>query len=289
MLPPLLLSCFLPPCGVAVHRHPRSPTGDGARPPAFWPPPPSLASSHSSLHAHTIATRTAVRLCNPPKAPNMYRERPTSRRTFGPGVVDPRLRLTSLESSSYEHQPQIRPDLATAGKTLRIVQGQYVGQRRLRPHALHCPARSSADFFRPSSSVRGHSTDAIIHCLDQLHRTAALPGRDWDCILYLFAKLGLEHRGSRVPILFTSPRVVLINSVRTDTCVPSSQHHQILRTSRLRCRIGYNDCGQAARFGQLVRSMRSRIRLRRSTPPSIVGWPSAPRAPTADHSCTQAE
>ncbi len=43
MQPWLVLSWFLPRCDVAVHRHPRSPTGDAARPPAFVPPPPRLA------------------------------------------------------------------------------------------------------------------------------------------------------------------------------------------------------------------------------------------------------
>src|ERR1035437_10984344 len=60
---PLLGLWFLPPCDVAVHRHPRSPTGDAARRPAFVPPPPRLASSHSFLRVHTIAARTAVNRC----------------------------------------------------------------------------------------------------------------------------------------------------------------------------------------------------------------------------------
>ena len=61
--PSLELSWFLPPCDVAVHRHPRSPTGDAARRPAFGPPPPRLASSHFCLRAHTIAAPTAVSRC----------------------------------------------------------------------------------------------------------------------------------------------------------------------------------------------------------------------------------
>src|ERR1700693_71783 len=60
MPPPLVLSWFLPPCDGAVHRHPRSPTGDAATRPACVPPPPRLASSHSFLLVHTIAARTAV-------------------------------------------------------------------------------------------------------------------------------------------------------------------------------------------------------------------------------------
>src|SRR5437899_9994094 len=63
MQPLLVLSWFLAPCDVAVHRHPRSPTGDAARRPAFVPPPPRLASSHSFLRARTIAVRTAVSRC----------------------------------------------------------------------------------------------------------------------------------------------------------------------------------------------------------------------------------
>jgi hypothetical protein len=61
--PLLVLSWFLPPCDGAVHRHPRSPTGDAATRPAFGPPPPRLASSHSFLRARTIAARIAVSRC----------------------------------------------------------------------------------------------------------------------------------------------------------------------------------------------------------------------------------
>src|ERR1700692_2687426 len=50
MQPLLVLSWFLPPC-------------DGATPPAFGPPPPRLASSHSFLRVHTSAARTAVSRC----------------------------------------------------------------------------------------------------------------------------------------------------------------------------------------------------------------------------------
>jgi len=51
------------PSEVAVHRHPRSPSGDAARRPAFVPPPPPLASSHSFLRTRKIAARTAVSRC----------------------------------------------------------------------------------------------------------------------------------------------------------------------------------------------------------------------------------
>jgi hypothetical protein len=63
MQPSLVLSWFLPTWDVAVHRHPRSPTSDGATRPAFVPPPPRLASWHSFLRARTIAVRTAVSRC----------------------------------------------------------------------------------------------------------------------------------------------------------------------------------------------------------------------------------
>ena len=80
MQPLLVLSWFRPPCDVAVHRHPRSPTGDAARRPAFVPPPPRLASSHSFLRVHTIATRTAVSRCP-------VRRRPTCIANSPPATV----------------------------------------------------------------------------------------------------------------------------------------------------------------------------------------------------------
>src|SRR6266850_2927437 len=63
LMPPPVLSWFLPPSDGAVHRHPRSPTGDAATRPAFVPLPPPLASSHSFLRVHTIAARIAVSHC----------------------------------------------------------------------------------------------------------------------------------------------------------------------------------------------------------------------------------
>jgi hypothetical protein len=63
LMPPPVLSWFLPPSDGVVHRHPRSPTDDAARRPAFVPPPPRLASSHSFLRVHTIAAHTAVSRC----------------------------------------------------------------------------------------------------------------------------------------------------------------------------------------------------------------------------------
>src|SRR2546421_12500745 len=48
---------------VTVHSHPQSPTGDAPTRPAFVPPLPRLASSHSFLRVHTSAVRTAVSRC----------------------------------------------------------------------------------------------------------------------------------------------------------------------------------------------------------------------------------
>src|SRR5437588_7144627 len=59
MQPPFVLS----QPGGAVHRRPPSPTGDGAKRPAFGPPPPPRASWHSFLRARTIAVRTALSPC----------------------------------------------------------------------------------------------------------------------------------------------------------------------------------------------------------------------------------
>src|SRR4029077_766516 len=59
----LVLSWFLPPCDVAAHRGPPSPTGDGASRPAFVLPPPPLASWHSFPRVHTIAARIVVSCC----------------------------------------------------------------------------------------------------------------------------------------------------------------------------------------------------------------------------------
>ena len=86
------------------------------------------------------------------------------------------------------------------------------------------------------------------------------------------AKLGLEQRGSRVPILFTSPRVVLINSVRTDTNASRARSTtRSRRTSRLRCRIGYNDCGSThPNRANLFASMRSLLRSDCERVPAII-------------------
>lgn len=68
------------------------------------------------------------------------------------------------------------------------------------------------------------------------------------------AKLGLEHLGSRVPMLFTSPRVALMSSVRAAT---NTSRARIItrscRTSLLRCSMGCNDCGSMARGETLLR------------------------------------
>jgi hypothetical protein len=106
------------------------------------------------------------------------------------------------------------------------------------------------------------------------------------------AKLGLEHRGSRVPILFTSPRAVLINSVRTDTKASRTRNTtRSWRTSRLRCRIGYNDCGSTRpKRANLWASMRSLLRLRRFDPSINRGLATSTSCPhSVITSCTQAE
>src|SRR5262249_675963 len=97
------------------------------------------------------------------------------------------------------------------------------------------------------------------------------------------AKLGLEHRGRRVPLLFTSPRTLLINSVRTDTKASrGSQHHQILahfstampnRVQRLRIHPPpiVPTCGHRCDRSSACDA---------SILPSTAGWPPVPRVPT---------
>src|ERR1039458_8820695 len=82
------------------------------------------------------------------------------------------------------------------------------------------------------------------------------------------AKLGLEHLGSREPILFTSPRVALISSVRAATNASRARNTtRSCRTSRLRCCIGCNDCGSTRpNRANLLASIRSFFRLRRFDP-----------------------
>src|SRR6266436_3440773 len=79
------------------------------------------------------------------------------------------------------------------------------------------------------------------------------------------AKLGLEHRGSRLPILFTSPRVVLINSVRTDTknAVLTPAVSQI-HSHRQTISIGANCVSPAIFF--CARRHRPRIQFSRQLP-----------------------
>src|ERR1035438_7563370 len=82
------------------------------------------------------------------------------------------------------------------------------------------------------------------------------------------AKLGLEHLGSREPILFTSPRVALISSVRAATNASGARNPtRSCRTSRLRCCIWCNDCGSTRpNRANLLASIRSFFRLRRFDP-----------------------
>jgi hypothetical protein len=81
-------------------------------------------------------------------------------------------------------------------------------------------------------------------------------------------KLGLEHFGSLAPLLFTNPRVVLMNCVRTYT--NASRARSTTRsgsTSLLRCSIGNNDCGSTRPSrATLLASTRSLLRLRRYVP-----------------------
>src|ERR1700746_4100300 len=81
-------------------------------------------------------------------------------------------------------------------------------------------------------------------------------------------KLGLEHLGNRVPILFTRPRVALISSVRAATNASRARSTtKSCRTSRLRCRIGCNDCGSTRPSpANFFASIRSFLRLRRFDP-----------------------
>ncbi len=65
---------------LAVHRHPPSPTDDGARWPAFVPPPPHacfLPFLPPRSHNRSPYRRKSL---SGPKAPNMYCELPTSNR-----------------------------------------------------------------------------------------------------------------------------------------------------------------------------------------------------------------
>ena len=84
----------------------------------------------------------------------------------------------------------------------------------------------------------------------------------------LCGKLALEHLGSRAPILFTNPRVVLISCVRAATNASRARSTtRSCRTSVLRCSIGNNDCGSIRPTrASLFASIRSFLRLRRFGP-----------------------
>src|ERR1035437_4460102 len=94
------------------------------------------------------------------------------------------------------------------------------------------------------------------------------------------AKLGLEHLGSREPILFTSPRVALISSVRAATNASRARNTtRSCRTSRLRCCIGCNDCGSTRpNRANLLASSDHPFVFAVSTLPLIAGRPPALRA-----------
>src|ERR1035437_9554940 len=104
------------------------------------------------------------------------------------------------------------------------------------------------------------------------------------------AKLGLEHLGSREPILFTSPRVALISSVRAATNASRARNTtRSCRTSRLRCCIGCNDCGSTRpNRANLLASIRSFFRLRRFDPSINRGLATSTSCPQPQTtSCTQ--
>src|ERR1035441_4085770 len=106
------------------------------------------------------------------------------------------------------------------------------------------------------------------------------------------AKLGLEHLGSREPILFTSPRVALISSVRAATNASRARNTtRSCRTSRLRCCIGCNDCGSTRpNRANLLASIRSFFRFRRFDPSINRGLATSTSCPQPQTtSCTQGE
>jgi len=86
--------------------------------------------------------------------------------------------------------------------------------------------------------------------------------------LPLVQSFRLEDLGSRLPILFTSPRVALISSVRTATKASRARSiTRSCRTSRLRCCIDCNECGSTRpNRANLLASIRSFFRLRRIDP-----------------------
>src|SRR5215471_6574667 len=105
-------------------------------------------------------------------------------------------------------------------------------------------------------------------------------------------KLGLEHLGNRVPILFTRPRVALISSVRATTNASRARSTtKSSRTSRLRCRIGCNDGGSTRPSrANLCASIRSLLRLRRFDPSISRGLATSTSCPSpAMISCIQGE
>src|SRR5215469_7616267 len=104
----------------------------------------------------------------------------------------------------------------------------------------------------------------------------------------LSGKLGLEHLGSLAPILFTNPRVVLINCVRTVTNASRARSTtRSCRTSVLRCWIGNNDCGSIRPSrASLWASIWSFLRLRRFAPSISRGLAtstSCPQPTTTSH------
>ncbi len=104
--PPLVSS--LRTCPGAAARIPlHSPRGSAARRRASAPPLPPLSSSHSSHPARTAAAHTVVSPCPVRTAPR--------------------------------YSARFLPHISTLHESVRILQGQYVGQRRDRPYPLHLP------------------------------------------------------------------------------------------------------------------------------------------------------
>src|SRR5713101_5020602 len=108
----------------------------------------------------------------------------------------------------------------------------------------------------------------LVIFLDALAQSVYQPHQRQQHFPHLGGKLGLEHLGKRPPILFTSPRVVLIRSLRTATAAWRARTAtKSCRTFTLRCSIGNNDCGSIRPTrASLFASTRSFLRLRRLVP-----------------------
>ena len=123
-----------------------------------------------------------------------------------------------------------------------------------------CPYFSLASFSIFSSYPLMQSLSAAVICTtgSRASRISAGTVSSTFC-----AKLGLEHLASRVPILFTSPRVAMMSSVLAATNASRARSiTRSCRTSALRCCIGCNDCGSTRpNRANLFASIRSFFRL----------------------------